>query len=145
MASDVTFSFLDSRGRVTTRKVVHTSDVIATILSDVGTLAPLWNALTDLELTHVTISKRSSADAFAGAAISNIDENVSARVLLANGYYADFNLPDMPDTFTPAGVIDPTNLSIVNFFAEFGAGNPWRVNSQNPQAIASIVSGTLDK
>lgn len=144
MASEVRFNFLDSRGRTTSRTVVHTSDVIATILADVAVLAPLWDALTDLELVDVIVSKRDNTDAFAGAAVSNIDENVSVQVLKANGYKADFNLPDMPDSFTPGGVIDPTALPITDFFAEFAAGNNWRLNIQNPQAISSVIKGVLD-
>ena len=145
MASNVVFQFLDSRGRAKTRTLVNVSDVIATVLADVAVLGPLWDVLTDLQLVGVTISVKSTATAFAGAAISNVDENVSAQVLQGNGFKADFNLPDMPDSFTPAGVIDPVDISIAAFFAEFLIGATWRINTQNPQDITTVISGVLDK
>lgn len=145
MSSTVVLSFLDSRGRGKTRTIVHTSDVLAVVIADLAILAPLWNPITDLEFTHATISNRDSAAAFAGAAISNVDENVSASVLQGNGFKADFNLPDMPDSFTPGGTIDPADASIVAFFDKFLVGDVWRIGVQNPQDIVSVISGVLDK
>lgn len=141
----VQFNFRDTRGRLTSRSVVHTSNVIATILADIATLAPLWDTITDLGLENVTISLTDDADAFASAGVSNVDENVSVKVLAADGFKYDFDLPDMPDAFTPVELLDVTNPDVVAFFDQFGPASPWRINLRNPTAIVSLISGRLDK
>jgi hypothetical protein len=139
------FNFMDSRGRSTSRTFAHVSDVFATVLAAAATLAALWDVLTDLQLVNVTISLTDMAPAFAGEAPSNIDENTSVKVLGADGRVYDVDLPDMPDSFTPSGMIDPTDPDIVAWFDEFGPASSWRVNLNNPTAITQIISGSLDK
>jgi hypothetical protein len=143
--SNVRFNFRDSRGRATSRTFAHTSDVIATVLTDVGTLAGLWDTLTDLQLENVTVSLTDDGDAFAGAGVSNVDENVSVKARGADGRVYDVDLPDMPDSYTPIELIDITDPDVAAFFDEFGPASPWRVNLNNPTAIVQLISGKLDK
>jgi len=141
----VTFSFLDSRSRRTTRSFWNTEATLALVLAAVTALVAEWNPLTDLALEKVTITNVSTADAFAGAAVSNIDENVSVQVIAANGRRYDIDLPDVPDAKTPGENMDITDADLVAFFALFAGGGTWRVNPDNPQAITTIVKATLDK
>jgi len=145
MATPVTFHFLDSRGRDTSRTVVNTSDVLVDVISAATTLAGLWNPLTDMGLTGVTISIKSPTPNFAGAAISNKDENTSVQVVQANGRKYDFDLPDVPDAKHPTELMDITDLDLVAFFNAFAPAGTWRVNVANPQAISQVLRARLDE
>lgn len=142
---NVRFNFRDSRGRNTSRTIHNTNTLIADVITDVGVLALAWNPLTDLQLVDVTITTTDASGAFAGAAVSNIDENVSVRAQGGDGRVYDFDLPDMPDAKMPTDTLDITDVDVTTFFAEFAAGNNWRVNLNNPTDIVSLINGRLDK
>jgi len=142
---NVKFNFRDSRGRPTSRTYWNTATVLSDVLSDVTTFAPLLNALTDLALESITVSVKSTTTTFAGAAVSNIDENVSLKVLGGDGWGYDVDLPDVPDLKTPSGVIALTDADLLAFAAAFAVAEPWRINLRNPTTIGTLVSATLDK
>lgn len=141
----VKFNFVDSRGRSISRSIAHTGTVVADILADANTLAGLWNPLTDLALTSVVVTFTDVAPAFAGAAVSNRDENVSVQVQGADGRKYDFDLPDVPDAKMPTELLDTSDADVVAFFAKFAGGDVWRVNLNNPTAISTVIKGVLDK
>ena len=115
------------------------------MLTEVAILAPLWDAITDLELIDVVITNRDTSDAFAGAAISSVDENTSVKVRGGDTYVYDFNLPDVPDALHPGESLDVTDAAVVAFFDEFDTAETWRVNLRNPTDITDLISGQLDK
>lgn len=139
------FNFRDSRARTTSRTFVNDEPLIATVLTDIATLAGLWDVITDAELVNVVITQVDATEAFAGAATSNIDENTSVKVQGADGRIYDVDLPDLPDALHPIAALDITNIGITNFFDEFAVGNNWRVNLNNPTDVTAILSGLLDK
>ena len=141
----VKFNFRDSRGRPTSRSLGHSGVVIADILTDVGTLAGLWNPLTDLALEGVSVSFTDIGAAFAGTPPSNVDENVSVQVSGVDGYKYDLDLPDVPDAKTPSEQMSIADTDLVAFIAQFQGANPWRVNLRNPTQVATIIKATLDK
>lgn len=143
--ANVKFNFRDSRGRALSRSVAHTGTVVADILADANTLAGLWDALTDLALESVVVTFTDLSPAFAGAGISNRDENVSVQVQGSDGRKYDFDLPDVPDSFTPTELLDITDINVTNFFAQFAAPNGFRINLNNPTEVASVIKGVLDK
>ncbi len=145
MAYTVKFNFRDSRGRTVSRSLHNDEPLIADVITDVGELTTLWNPITDLAFEEVVITSRNTADAFAGAAVSNRDENTSVKVMGEDGYVYDFDLPDVPDALHPGETLDVTDAAVVAFFDEFLTAGPWRVNLRNPTAIASLISGKLDK
>lgn len=144
MAS-VKFTFRDSRGRAISRTLAHEGTVVADILSDAGTLAGLWNPLTDLAFESVVVSFVDPSGAFAGAAVSNRDEGVSVQVQGGDGRKYDFDLPDMPDAKMPTELLDVTDIDVVAFFDQFNTPNPWRINLNNPTPITALIKGVLDK
>ncbi len=145
MPYTVKWNFRDSRGRTVSRSIHNTAALIADVLTDVGVLGPLWDALTDLAFEQVVITQRDDSDAFAGAAISNRDENTSVKVMGEDGYVYDFDLPDVPDAKHPGESLDVTDADVVAFFDEFETADRWRINLRTPTAIASLISGKLDK
>lgn len=145
MSFRVRFNFRDSRARTTSRTFVNTQALIATVLTDIATLAALWDTVTDLELVDVVATQVDATEAFAGAATSNVDENTSVKVQGADGRIYDVDLPDLPDAQHPIAALDITDAAIVAFFDEFAVGNSWRVNLNNPTDITAILSGMLDK
>lgn len=145
MAFNVRFLFRDSRGRPTSRTYHNTSALIADVFTDVTTLAPLLNAMTDLAMEGIVISVRSTTTTFTGAAVSNVDENVSVKVLAEDGFQYDVDLPDVPDVKTPSEQISLTDTDLVALFGEFETAGKWRINLRNPTAVASVISATLDK
>lgn len=145
MSFRVRFNFRDSRARSTSRTFVNNQALIATVITDVGVLAPLWNTITDLELVDVVITQVNTDDAFAGAATSNVDENTSVKVQGADNRVYDVDLPDLPDAKHPIAALDITDADVVAFFDEFDAASHWRVNLNNPTDITAILSGLLDK
>ena len=142
---NVKFNFIDSRGRTISRTLWNTETTLAAVLTETAILAPLWAALTDLELTDIVITNRDTSDAFAGAAISSRDENTSVKVTGGDTYVYDFNLPDMPDAFHPGESLDVTDAAVVAFFDEFDSAETWRINLRNPTDIVNLISGKLDK
>ncbi len=142
---NVKFNFQDSRGRTISRTIWNTGATLALVLAEVAILAPLWDAITDLELIDVVITNRDVSDAFAGAAISSVDENTSVKVRGGDTYVYDFNLPDVPDALHPGESLDVTDAAIVAFFDEFDTAETWRVNLRNPTDITDLISGQLDK
>jgi len=142
---NVKFNFIDSRGRTISRTLWNTGTTIAAVLADVATLAPLWDAITDLQFLEVVLTNRDVGDAFAGAAISSIDENTSVKVRGGDGWVYDFNLPDVPDALHPGESLDVTDAAVVAFFDEFDSGDNWRINLRNPTDITDLISGKLDK
>jgi len=145
MAFDVRFNFLDSRGRSTSRSFHNTNALVADVVTQIGVLMTLWDAITDLQFLYATIMNKDTAAAFAGAAISNVDENTSCKVIAGDGKVYDVNLCDVPDSFHPGESLDMTDLAVSNFFAEFAVGKTWRLNLNNPTEIVTLVSGQLDK
>lgn len=145
MAFRVRFNLMDSRGRRTSRTYHNNQPLIATVLTDITTLSGLWDTITDLALMDVVITQANSDDAFAGAAVSNIDENTSVKALGADNRVYDVDLPDMPDAKHPIAALDVTDADVVAWFDEFGVANNWRVNLSNPTAITLLISGLLDK
>jgi len=139
------FNFRDSRARTTSRTFVNTQALIADVLTDIGTLAALWDVITDVQLIDVVITQVDTSEAFAGAATSNVDENTSVKVQGADNRIYDVDLPDLPDALHPIAALDITNVGITNFFDEFAVGQNWRVNLNNPTDITAILSGLLDK
>lgn len=145
MSYTVKFNFRDSRGRSVSRSLHNDEPLIADVLTDVGELTALWNPLTDLAFENVVVTRRDDSDAFAGATVSNRDENTSVKVLAEDGYVYDFDLPDIPDALHPGETLDVTDAAVVAFFDEFLTAGPWRINLRTPTAIASLISGKLDK
>jgi len=119
--------------------------LIADALTDIGTLAALWNTITEVMLVDVVLTQVDASETFAGAAVSNVDENTSVKVEGADGRTYDVDLPDLPDAKHPIAALDITDVDIVAFFDEFAVGQNWRVNLNNPTDITSILSGLLDK
>lgn len=145
MAFDVRFNFLDSRGRSTSRSFHNTNALVADVVTQIGVLLALWNVVTDLQFLYATIMNKDAASAFAGAAVSNVDENTSCKVIAGDGKVYDVNLPDVPDAKHPGESLDMTDVDVANFFAEFAVGKTWRLNLNNPTEIVTLVSGQLDK
>jgi len=145
MALPVTFTFRDSLSRKTTRTWVSTATTLAGALADVTALAPLINAISDGGLQKVTISAEDTAEAFAAAAGSNVDENASITVLAADGRNYDLDLP-MPITALrlAGGSIDTANPDFVAFIDAFGVAEAWRLNVFAPTAIISVEKALLD-
>lgn len=141
----VRLNFRDSRGRSITRSVHNVNTIVSTVISDIATLMPLWDPLTDLAYESATIVFVDPASAFAGAAVSNRDENVSLQVQGLDGRLYDFDLPDVPDAKMPTELIDTSDLDLTNFIAQFASPNPWRINLNNPTEVAAVIKGVLDK
>lgn len=141
----VKFNFRDSRGRPTSRTLFNTQATVADVITDVGTLAALWNPLTDLAFEGVNISFIDPSSAFAGTPPSNIDENVSVQVTGADGYKYDLDLPDVPDAKTPGEAMSIADADLLAFVAAFQGAGTWRVNLRNPVQITQILKATLDK
>lgn len=142
---NVRFNFRDSRGRNTSRTYWNTAvNDVAQTITDAGALALLLDPLTDLALVDITITYPGAAS-FAGAAVSNVDENVSVKVEGGDGRIYDVDIPDMPDAKMPTEVLDITDVDVVAFFNQFLVAGPWRVNLNNPTDIATVIRGTLDK
>jgi hypothetical protein len=140
----VKFNFRDSRGRPVSRTFWNTEVAVADVITEVGTLAGLWNPLTDLEFESVNISFVDPSAAFAGASVSNRAENVSVQVQGGDGRLYDVDLPDVPDAKTVGEAMSLADTDLIAFFAEFAGGGTWRVNLNNPTTITSIISATLD-
>lgn len=145
MSFRVRFNFRDSRARTTSRTVINNQALIATVLTDIGVLAALWDTITELELVDAVITQVDASEAFAGAAVSNVDENTSVKVQGADNRLYDFDLPDLPDAKHPIAALDITDTDVVAFFDEFAVANSWRVNLNNPTDVTAIISGMLDK
>lgn len=146
MAFNVRFNFVDSYNTKTSRSFHSTSATIALLQADIAALASAIDPLTDAGLVDAVASYVDTAGAFAAAAGSNIDTNMSANALGADGYIYDVDIP------VPVGSIinnDRTlitgDANVVTFFNLFGAGGTWRVNLRNPTSISQLVGGTLDK
>lgn len=145
MSFRVRWNFRDSRARTTSRTFVNTQTLIADVLTDIAALSALWDPITDVELVDVVITQVDTTEAFAGAAVSNVDENTSVKVQGADGRIYDVDLPDLPDALHPGASLDVTDAAIVAFFDEFLVGNTWRVNLNNPTDITALLTGLLDK
>lgn len=141
----VKFNFRDSRGRPTSRSLWNTNTILADVITAIGTLAGLWGPLTDLAYEGASISVSDPSAAFAGAAVSNIDENVSVQVTGTDGFKYDLDLPDVPDTKTPGEAMSIADTDLVAFIAQFQGANTWRVNLRNPTQISQVLKATLDK
>lgn len=146
MAFDVTFNFTDVFNRRTQRTYHNTQALLATVLTDLTTIAELIDAVSLGGLENVIITQRSAAEASAAEAGSNVDENCSVQVLGGDGYRYDFNLP-MPDPsiLNSDGTLDTGNAAVVALFGAFASGDSWRINLRNPTDIASVIGGVLDK
>ena len=145
MSFRVRFNLMDSRARRTSRTYHNTTALVATVLTDIGVLAALWDTITDLALIDAVITQVDASEAFSGAAVSNIDENTSVKAMGADGRTYDVDMPDMPDALHPGESLDVTDADVVAWFDEFGVANNWRVNLSNPTAITLLLSGLLDK
>lgn len=140
-----TFNFQDSHGRLRSRKLFNTQVAVADVITDIGTLAGLWNPLTDLGLVSVNIAFVDLSAAFALVANSNVDVNASVQVQGGDGYRYDFDLPGIPDSLVSGGALNTADTGVVDFFAEFATGDTWRINTRNPTFISQVLSGTLDR
>jgi hypothetical protein len=145
MSLPVVFTFRDSLARKTTRTWVSVATTLAGAITDVATLGPLVDAVSQGGLQKVTISQDSVASAFAAEAGSNVDENASITVLAADGRNYDFDLP-MPATVLrlAGGSIDTANANFIALMDAFAAGGNWRVNVFSPTAIVSVEKALLD-
>jgi len=136
--------FQDSHGRQTSRELYNTATTIADTITNINSLVALWNPLTDLSIVRYTIST-DGVLAITGAAVSNIDENVSLKVTTDVGVKRDFNLPDVPDAKVTDGQLSSADLDLVALMAAFETGGTWRVNQIHPEYVVSWVAGILDK
>lgn len=146
---NVTFTFNDQLGRVTTKKIVNANTLIADVLTDIVAIAPLWQAIIQGGLTNVVISQEDKSQIFAPSAEeSNVDEGARVQVVGGNGFNYSFAIP-MPrnDLRQQGGVLNVADPDVAAFFAVFDGqtGNNWRIDSRNPQIITTVVSGTVDK
>lgn len=146
MAFTVKLNFMDEYGRKTSRSFGNTSALIADVLTDLATLAPLFEAVIQGGMLGATISIADKSDAFVATSPSNIDENASLQVVGGDGYNYDFDLP-MPIAALrlAGGSIDTANAALVSLMAQWAVGAKWRVNLRSPTDIVSVTKGTLDK
>jgi hypothetical protein len=146
MAFNVTFNFTDEFNRKTQRTWHNTQALIATVLTDLTTIAALIDVVSLAGLDGVVISQVSDAENSAAEAGSNVDANLSVQVEGADGYRYDFNLPcPDPGVLNADGTLDTADAGIVALFGAFAGGDSWRINLRNPTAIASVIGGELDK
>jgi len=136
--------FQDSHGRQTSRELYNTATTIADTITNINSLVALWDPLTDLSIVRYTIST-DGVLAVTGAAVSNIDENVSLKVTTDVGVKRDFNLPDVPDAKVTDGQLSSADVDLVALMAAFETGGTWRVNQIHPEYVVSWVAGILDK
>ncbi len=146
MSFKCTFRFVDGYGRRTTRSYTNTNVLIATVLTELATFAAALDVIVEGGLESVHISQDDTSEAFAAAATSNKDENMSCQVLAGDGYNYDFDLP-MPAAaiINADGSLDTTHGSVITFFALFLTGATWRINVRAPTDIVTILGGQLDK
>lgn len=143
MGIHATMKLRDSFGRTTSKRIEHTSEVLSAVQSSMGVLAPLLAAITDLELVDVTYSFKDNSEAFAGAATSNIDTGATFRVDLTAGGQAAHKIPGFPlAKVVTGGSIPVDDSDVVAYFAQFEAGNPWRIS--DGESISAVVQGLLD-
>jgi len=145
MTLPVTFTFVDSLARKTTRTWTTTSVTIVDALTDATALAALLDAVTEGGLQEITITRKDTAAAFAFSAGPNIDENASVKVPAADGRDYDFDLP-MPIAALrlAGGAIDTANANFIALFDAFGVASAWRINNFTPTAISLVRSALLD-
>lgn len=146
MAFNVRFEFVDDHGRKTFRTWVNSNALIADVITQVGVLAPLLNAVIEGGLVKVSMTQTNVADAFAAGATASIDDNASIRVLAGDGFNYDFDLPMInPALVLAGGAINTDDAGIIALFAEFALAKTWHINLRNPTDIVAVMSGTLDK
>lgn len=145
MPFQCTFTFIDEFDRKTRRTWGNDQALIATVLTDIAAIVPLYQATGQGGVAGVTITQKDTSEDVAAETPSNVDENASIQVLGADGFAYDFNLP-MPDADIrdAGGVIDVADADVVAFIAEFQGAKHWTINERNPTQIASIVKGVLD-
>lgn len=143
---NVRFNIVDEFGRRTSRTWFNDEPLLADVLTDVGILAPLLEAVTQGGLTGIVITLADVAETFAATTPSNVDENASIKVVGGDARNYDFDLP-MPTAVLrlAGGSIDVANAALVSFLDQFLLADAWRINLSAPVDIASVTSGKLDK
>ncbi len=143
---NVRFNMVDEFGRTTSRTWFNDEPLLAEVLTDVGIIAPLLEAVIQGGLTGIVITLSDTAETFVATTPSNIDENASVKVVGGDARNYDFDLP-MPAAVLrlAGGSIDVANAALVSFFDQFLLADAWRINLSTPTDIASVTSGTLDK
>lgn len=146
----VTFNFIDDMQRKTQRSWVNANALIADVLTDVGTLAPLLDAVTEggLQSVNISLPQPDTAEAFAAQNTSNIDDNASLTVSAADGRNYPFDLPMPVNALKQnGGTINVANSDLLALMAAFDGqtGNNWRINRYNPTVITGVISGKVDK
>ncbi len=146
MAFNVRFEFVDDHGRKTHRTWNNSNALIADVLTQIGVIAPLFNAVIEGGLSKLTISQNSVAAAFAADATANVDDNASMKVIGGDGFAYDFDLPMInPGLVLAGGAINTSDAGIIALFSEFDVAKTWHINLRNPTDIVSLLSGELDK
>lgn len=146
MAFEVTFDFTDQWNRKTTRRWYNNQALVATVLTDIAALAPLYDAVGLGGISGVVITQKSTATTLAAGGASNIDANASIKVIAGDGYKYDFDLP-MPSStiLNNDGTIITDDTDLVAFFNEFATAGHWRINLRNPTDVVTIDGGSVDK
>jgi hypothetical protein len=146
MAYSVRFNFLDSMGRIKGRSFHNTNALIADVITQVGVLAPLADAIIEGGLNNVIITQKNDDDAFAATAGSDIDNGMTLTLETTAPSNYGMRIPMPIDALKlSGGVVDTANAALLLFLAEFDAAKTWRVNLDNPVPFVSIVKGTVDK
>lgn len=146
MAYSVRFNFVDAMGRIKGRSFHNNNALIADVITQVGVLAPLINAIIEGGLVNVIITQKNSAAAFAADAGSDVDNGMTLTLETTAPSNYGMRVPMPIDALKLAGgVVDTANAALLLFLAEFDAAKTWRVNLDNPVPYVSIVKGTVDK
>lgn len=133
----------DSRKRRTTKRIETTTDVLATAITDVASLATELAVLTDLELIAVNFTNKDTSSNFAGVADSNVDVGATFQVRLADGRAASHKLPGFPmSKVNDDGGINVTDADVAAYFDLFKAAGPFTLS--DGQKITEVLKGSLD-
>jgi hypothetical protein len=147
MAIIATLHLIDSYGRNKSMRVETTQETIAlakAAIEDVGGLADLLDAITDLELVSVSYSTKDTDAAFAGTGSSNADVGATFRLRKVDGNLVAYKVPGFDVNLCNAnGSIDADADGVAEYFALFGSGGSFRVS--DGEVVDAVVSGELDK
>jgi multidrug efflux pump subunit AcrA (membrane-fusion protein) len=134
----------DSYNRQVTKRLETETDVLATAITAVASLATDLAAVTDLALIKASYSNADVSAAFAGAAGSNIDVGATFRLRTTDGGVASYRIPGFDVTLANAdGSIDPTGAEVVAYFDNFKAAGSFTL--ADGETITEVLSGQLDR
>jgi hypothetical protein len=145
MAIVATVVLEDSLNTQVTKRYEMEATTLSQALTDIGILAPLLLAITELGIISVTFSTKSLAEASPPASGSNVDTGATFRLRLTDGTVASHKIPGFPIAKVGGNrSIDPTDSDVVAYFGNFLAAGAFTLSDGETMAADGILSGTFD-